>query len=104
MLLAMEFDVVGESDGYFGQVFGEIDGTSILQVFFFCDNNFYTMNEGLFEQKKTILSEPLVALMIKEMKKIELENTKRRIFLDEIYVFCSRLFYIAFWQNTFFFN
>ena len=60
------------------------------------------MNEGLFEQKKTILSEPLVALMIKEMKKIELENTKRRIFLDEIYVFCSRLFYIAFWQNTFF--
>ena len=104
MLLAMEFDVVGEADGYFGQVFGEIDGTSILQVFFFCDNNFYTMNEGLFEQKKTILSEPLVALMIKEMKKIELENTKRRIFLDEIYVFCSRLFYIAFWQNTFFFN
>lgn len=42
MLLAMEFDVVGEADGYFGQV------------------------------------------------------------LDKIYVFCSRLFYIAFWQNTFF--
>lgn len=33
MLLAMGFDVVGEADGYFGQVFGEIDGTSILQVF-----------------------------------------------------------------------
>lgn len=33
MLLAMEFDVVGEADGYFGQFFGEIDGTSILQVF-----------------------------------------------------------------------
>lgn len=69
MLLAMGFDVVGEADGYFCQVFDEIDGTSILQVFFCCDNNFYTMNESLFEQKKTILSEPLVALMIKEMKK-----------------------------------
>lgn len=33
MLLAMGFDVVGEADGYFGQFFGEIDGTSILQVF-----------------------------------------------------------------------
>ena len=69
MLLAMGFDVVGEADGYFGQVFGEVDETSVLQVFFCCDNNFYTMNEGRFEQKKTILSEPLVALMIKEMKK-----------------------------------
>lgn len=29
----------------------------------------YDHSEGRFEQKKTILSEPLVALMIKEMKK-----------------------------------
>lgn len=80
MLLAMGFDVVGEADGYFCQVFGEIDGTSISQVFFCCDNNFYTMNEGLFEQKKTILSELLVALMIKEMKKQNQKFDKKSFF------------------------
>ena len=63
-----DYIMIQEYD-FYGEYIGVVEKSAIENVYFCCDNNFYKMKEGRFDQDKSLLSNPLVDFIVKESRK-----------------------------------